>query len=378
MSDTTTKKDLSVFSLGTLILLAVIAYGAYSAYYRFSYGLGPSTSLSDKVPWGIWIAFDVLCGVALAAGGFTITAAVYIFNMKKYRPIARPAILTAFIGYLMVVVGLVVDIGQPTRFWHPLVMWQHRSVMFEVVWCITLYTTVLGLEFAPAFLEKLKLNLLLKFLKFFTFPLVILGIILSFLHQSSLGAFFLIMPDKLHPLWYSKIMPQMFYISAIAVGLAMVCFESIVSAWAFKRDYETDIIRGVGKGTAITLLVYLIVKVVDLGMRGALPLAFDGSTASKLFMAEVGLGVVAPMVLLAVRGVRESVSGVLGASVLVIGGVIMNRFNTNFFAQLGSGVSYFPTSKEIGITLGLIALGVFLYRLAVVFLPVMHEAKTEH
>lgn len=378
MSDATNKKDLSVFSIGTLILLAVIAYGAYSAYSRFTYGLGPSTNLSDTVPWGIWIAFDVLCGVALAAGGFTITAAVYIFNMKKYRPIARPAILTAFIGYLMVIVGLVVDIGQPARFWHPLVMWQHHSVMFEVVWCITLYSTVLGLEFAPAFLEKLKLNFLLRFLKFFTFPLVILGIILSFLHQSSLGAFFLIMPGKLHPLWYSKIMPQMFYISAIAVGLAMVCFESIVSAWAFKRDYETDIIRGVGKGTALALLVYLIVKVVDLGMRGALPLAFDGSTASKLFMAEVGLGVLVPLVLLAIRGIRESVPGVLGASVLVIGGVIMNRFNTNFFAQLGNGVSYFPTSREIGITLGLIALGVFLYRLAVVFLPVLQEAEAEH
>lgn len=378
MSETMTNKKYSVFSFGTLILLGVIAYGAYSAFYRFTYGLGPSTSLTDQVPWGIWIAFDVLCGVALAAGGFTITAAVYIFNMKKYKPIVRPAILTAFLGYLMVVLGLVVDIGQPMRFWHPLIMWQHHSVMFEVVWCITLYTTVLGFEFAPAFLERLKLHFLLKLLKFFMFPLVILGIILSFLHQSSLGAFFLIMPGKLHPLWYSKFMPQMFYLSAIAVGLAMVSFESVVSAWAFKREYERDILSGLGKGLSITLLVYLIVKGADLSMRGVLPLAFDGSIASRLYLTELGLGFAAPMVLLAIRGIRESVFGVLGSSVLVICGVVMNRFNTNFFAQLGNGVSYFPSSKELGITLGLIALGVFLYRLAVVFLPIFHEAEAEH
>ncbi|MBI5102855.1 MAG: polysulfide reductase NrfD [Nitrospirae bacterium] len=323
------RNKVSLFSIGSVILLILIAAGIYAAVNRFSTGLGASTNLSDEVPWGLWVAFDVLCGVALAAGGFTITAAVYIFNMKKYKPIARPAILTAFIGYLMVVLGLIVDIGQPMRFWHPLVMWQPRSVMFEVVMCISLYTTVLALEFAPAFLEKLGLNALVKILKFFTFPLVIAGIILSFLHQSSLGAFFLIMPAKLNSLWYSPYMPQFFYVSAIAVGLAMVSFEAIVGAWAFKRPQETELLKGLGKGTAITLFVYLVLKVADLSMRGALPLAFDGSMASRFYMAEIGLGVISPMILLAITGVRESLFGVLGSSVLVIGGVIMNRFNTN-------------------------------------------------
>src|SRR5271157_2881113 len=144
--------------------MALIFIGGFAAFFRFSNGLGAATNLSDNVPWGLWIACDVLSGVALAAGGFTITAAVYIFNMKKYKPIARPAILTAFIGYLMVIVGIVIDIGQPLRIMHPIYMWQHRSVMFEVVVCVALYTAVLTLEFAPSFLERFRLHGLLKIL----------------------------------------------------------------------------------------------------------------------------------------------------------------------------------------------------------------------
>ena len=377
MNNYENKNKASFFSVGMLVVLAVFAIGAYAAFIRFSQGLGASTNLSDKVPWGFWIAFDVLSGVALAAGGFTITAAVYIFNMKKYKPIARPAILTAYLGYLMVVLGLVVDIGQPLRFWHPLVMWQHHSVMFEVVMCITLYTTVLTLEFAPAFLEKLRMQGLQKVLNFFMYPLVIAGIVLSFLHQSSLGAFFLIMPGRLNSLWYSSIMPQMFYISAIAVGLAMVSFESVVSAWAFKREQEPYILEGLGKGIAITLFVYLVVKLVDLKMRGAMPLLSDGSFAAKMYMFELFAGVVLPMALLAVGSFRRSISGVFCSSVLVITGVLLNRFNTNFFAQLNSNISYFPTWVEVAISLGLVALGVILYRLAVVYLPVIHT-EAEH
>jgi Ni/Fe-hydrogenase subunit HybB-like protein len=248
--------------------------------------------------------------------------------------------------------------------------------MFEVVWCITLYSTVLAFEFAPALLERLKLNFLLKVLKLITFPLVIAGIVLSFLHQSSLGGFFLIMPERLSPLWYSPNMPYLFYISAIAVGLAMVSFETIVGAWALRRKQETDILPGLGKGVAITLLIYLAFRIGDLAYRGGLPLAFDGSSASKMFLLEIFL-LAAAMVLLALRPVRESVAGVFFSSVMVIAGVMLNRFDTNFFAQLGRGVSYFPTWQEITVTIGLISGGIFMYRLAVLYLPVMHEAKAE-
>ena len=165
--------------------------------------LGPSTNLNDQFPWGIWIGFDVLCGVMLAAGGFTLTAAVHIFNIKRLHPIVRPTILTAFLGYVLVCVALMYDLGRPYRIWHPLVMRNPHSVMFEVAYCVMLYTTVLSLEFSPIVLERFNLQKPLKIVRAALIPLVILGVILSTLHQSSLGTVYLIMPEKLHPLWYT-------------------------------------------------------------------------------------------------------------------------------------------------------------------------------
>ncbi|HEX9020171.1 MAG TPA: NrfD/PsrC family molybdoenzyme membrane anchor subunit, partial [Nitrospirota bacterium] len=341
MAMKSSSSSVSAPAAGVKSLLALVALGAAAALYRFIFGLGASTNLSDNVPWGLWVAVDVLSGVALAAGGFTITAAVYIFNLKKYKPIARPAILTAFIGYLVVIVGLVIDIGKPLSFWHPLVMWNYRSVMFEVVWCITLYSTVLALEFAPAFLERFQLTGLLKLLKFFTYPLVIAGIVLSFLHQSSLGGFFLIMPHKVPSLWYTPNLPYLFYISAIALGLAMVSFESIVSARTFRREQEMDIVRGLGRGVFVTLVVYLVFKAGDLAYRGAAPLLFSSGKASLFFILEMLIGVIIPIALYSMKSVRESVNGHLLASSCVIVGTVMNRFNVNFFAQAGPKAGYF-------------------------------------
>ncbi|MEK7448726.1 MAG: NrfD/PsrC family molybdoenzyme membrane anchor subunit, partial [Planctomycetota bacterium] len=215
-------KNIPLVTPGTIILLFLILLGAVMAVYRFAKGLGASTNLSDTFPWGLWIGVDVLSGVALAAGGFTIAAAVYIFNLKKYHPILRPAILTAFLGYMVVIVALLFDLGKPYNIWHPMVMWQPHSVMFEVGWCVMLYSTVLALEFSPAALEKFKMDGLLKIIKVVTIPLVIAGIILSTLHQSSLGSLFLIVPDKLHSIWYTPLLPVMFFVSAVMVGLAMV------------------------------------------------------------------------------------------------------------------------------------------------------------
>ncbi len=360
---------------GMRLLYILVGVGILAALYRFTFGLGASTNMGDDVPWGLWVAVDVLSGVALAAGGFTITAAVYIFNMKKYRAIVRPAILTAFIGYVVVIIGLVIDIGKPFSFWHPLVMWQYKSVMFEVVWCITLYTTVLALEFAPAFLERFKMDGLLKVLKFFTYPLVIAGITLSFLHQSSLGAFFLIVPAKLHALWYSPFIPYLFYISAIALGLAMVAVESVLAAHTFKRPQETEILAGLSKGAMITLSIYLAMKIADLALAGELGLILTSGAASVFFLLELLIGVIAPIALYAQKKVRESVNGVLLASSLVVAGTVMNRFNVNFFTQAGTGTFYFPALWEILVTVGLIALAVLAYRLAATYLPVFHGTE---
>src|SRR3970040_1638116 len=190
------------FWLGIFVVLLMA--GLYITFRRFTGGLGGTTALSDAFPWGLWIGFDVLCGVGLAAGGFTLAATVYVFNLEKYRPILRPTILTAFLGYLLVIFALLYDLGKPWNIWHPLIMWNPRSVMFEVAWCVMLYTAVLALEFLPVVLERLGWIRAVTWHHKITPPLVVAGVILSILHQSSLGSLYLIVPEKLYPLWCSS------------------------------------------------------------------------------------------------------------------------------------------------------------------------------
>ena len=361
-------------SKGMRLLLLLVGLGIAAAIYRFGVGLGASTNLTDDMPWGLWVAVDVLSGVALAAGGFAITAAVYIFNMKKYKSIARPAILTAFVGYAIVLVGLAIDVGKPISAWRPLIFWQPHSVMFEVFWCITIYTTVLAFEFAPAFLERVKWETPLKIIHVLHYPLVIAGIVLSFLHQSSLGGFFLIMPSKLSHLWYTPNLPYLFYISAIAAGLAMVSVEGIISTRALKRNVdEMPILQGLGRGARITLIIYLVAKIADMTYQGNWPLLFAGTKASLFWSVELIVGVIVPIVLYSMKSVRESENGLLVTSGLVLFGVVLNRFDVNFFAQAGTDTLYFPSIWEFLVTFGLISAIILAYRLAVMHLPVFHE-----
>lgn len=354
----------------------IFAMGLYISYVRFFKGLGASTALSDKVPWGLWVGFDVLCGVGLAAGGFTITLLVHVFNIKKYKPILPAAVLSAFLGYLLVNAGLMFDIGRPYRIWHPIIMWNPHSVMFEVAWCVTLYTSVLSLEFSPMLFKRLKWEKPLRIIKSITIPLVIVGFILSTLHQSSLGTVFLIAPGRLHPLWYTPILPLMFFTSAVATGFSMVIFESYLSRRAFKRRLELDILSSVGRVILVILSVYLVLKVKDLYNRDALGLLFDGSHESKMFILEMALGVLAPMAVLSVRRLRESQGGLFVASLMVVLGFVLNRLNVSITGMMrSSGVEYFPSWMEIGATLFLVACGFALFGAAVKYLPVFPEEK---
>ncbi|MGB7621090.1 MAG: NrfD/PsrC family molybdoenzyme membrane anchor subunit, partial [Terriglobia bacterium] len=242
------------------VVAVFMVLGVYALFVRYTRGLGASSHMTDLFPWGLWIGFDLLCGVGLAAGGFTICAAVYIFNVERFRPIIRPTILTAFLGYLLVITALLVDLGRPYRIWHALVMWNPHSVMFEVAWCVMLYTTVLALEFSPIVFEKFKLEGPLKVIHRISIPLVILGVILSTLHQSSLGSLYLIRPNKLHPLWYSPILPIFFFVSAVAVGLCMTIVESYLSNRAFKKKLEMDLLADLGKIAVVVLAVLLVLK----------------------------------------------------------------------------------------------------------------------
>ena len=354
-----------------VILVAILVLGAYATFIRFTRGLGGSTNLSAQFPWGIWIGFDVLCGVALAAGGFTISAVVYIFHIEKYHPIIRPAILTAFLGYSLVCVGLVFDLGRPYNIWHPLIMWNPHSVMFEVGWCVTLYTTVLMLEFSPMVLEKLPWKQPNKIVKAFTIPLVILGVLLSTMHQSSLGTLYLIVPHKLHPLWYSPLLPVYFFISAIALGCAMTIFESYLSLRAFRKHLDFELLTKLGAVGAVTLLVYLVIRIVDMQSRGVLSQAFQPTYEGRMFLAEMLLGVIAPIVMLFIPRIRNNQFGLFMSALMVVLGFVMNRINVAITGMdRSSGVHYFPSWTELAVTGSIVAFGFLLFGLAVKYLEV--------
>src|SRR5580704_6444521 len=359
------------FTFWKAVFLVIMVAGLYSTYIRFFHGLGASTNLSDAFPWGIWIGFDVLCGVMLAAGGFTLMAAVHIFHLERFRPIVRPTVLTAFLGYLLVSVALLFDLGRYYRIWHPLIMRNPHSVMFEVAYCVMLYTSVLALEFSPIVLEHFKLEKPLKFVRRILIPLVILGVILSTLHQSSLGTLYLIVPEKLHPFWYSPLLPVFFFLSAIAVGLAMTIFESSMSSKHFGVHLELPVLQEPRRVLGVGLGVYGILRFEDLANRGALKLAFHPGYETYLFWLEISLAIILPLLLLMQRRVRSSPNGLYFAAVLVVLGFITNRMNVSITGFEGStGVRYFPKWTELAVTGMIIAIGFALFGLAVKYLPI--------
>ncbi|MEJ2109094.1 MAG: polysulfide reductase NrfD [Acidobacteriota bacterium] len=232
----------TAIALGSLVFI-----GLATAVIRFSRGLGSVTNLSDGRAWGLWISLDLYCGVALAAGGFVMAGTVYVFGLKKYRPVARSAILTAFLGYLMVIIALLVDLGQPWRIWHMIIYWNPHSPLFEVGWCVLLYTIVLSLEFSPAVFERFNMKVPLRWIRSIQIPLIIAGIVLSTLHQSSLGSVLLMMSDKIHPLWFTPILPLLFFVSAVSAGVAMTLFEVSFGSRVSGHTVDIGILSGLGK-----------------------------------------------------------------------------------------------------------------------------------
>jgi Ni/Fe-hydrogenase subunit HybB-like protein len=369
----------SKLTFWNVVLALVLLVGGYSIVYRLVYGLGASTNLSDQFPWGLWIGFDVLCGVGLAAGAFTLCAIVHIFNLERFKPIVRPAVLTGFLGYFLVAIAISLDIGRPWRIWHPLVFWNPDSVMFEVAWCVTLYLSVLALEFAPAVFERLRSPRALKMLKAISLPLVIAGVLLSMLHQSSVGSLYLIVPNKLHPLWYSPLLPVLFFVSAIAIGMAMVIVESNWSRRAFGHEIDVKLLGKLGQGIVVVMGTYGVLRIWDLHYRGSLGAVLVPSEESAMFLLEMLLMVVAPVALLAVRKVRETRLGLLAGGFTAVLGFIMNRLNVAITGmRAASGVDYRPAWMEWALTAGLVALGMLLFMLAVKYLPIFGPAGAKH
>lgn len=372
------KRFLSQLTFWKVVAGIILLGGAYSAVVRAFNGLGASTNLSDQFPWGLWIGFDILCGVGLAAGGFTLAAIVYIFNIKRFEPIIRPTILTAFLGYTLVIFALMFDLGRPFQIWHAIIMWNPRSVMFEVAWCVMLYTTVLALEFSPVVLEKFHMHKTKAFIKKLTIPLIILGVLLSTLHQSSLGSLYLIMPDKLNALWYSPYLPVFFYVSAIAAGCGMIIFESFLSSRAFNRGLELNLLTEIARVGVVMLGVYTVMTVVDLADRKALPLLFQARTETYFFWFEKLVGVIAPFVLLSQRKIRENETGLFWSASMIIIGFVLNRLNISITGMEGwAGQSYFPSWMEIMVTLSIVVVGFIVFALAAKYLPLFTHEKHE-
>ncbi len=356
--------------LGGMLAIAL----AVLAVVRFTKGLGAVTNLSDQFPWGLWIGFDMLVGIGVAAGGFAIAAAVHVFHLDDFKPILRPTILTAFLGYIFAILALLMDLGRPWNIWHPIIMWNPHSVMFEVGWCVMLYTTVLFLEFSPVLLERFKLRRAGQVMRKVSPILVILGVILSTLHQSSLGSLFLILPGKVHPLWYSPILPVLFVVSALAAGLGMVVVESWFSLRVFGKTIETELLARISRGSVLVLALFLALRLRDLQVRGVLSYVVRFDNESLMFLAEIGLGVVLPMLLLAWPAFRRSPRRLALAQGMVILGFIFHRLNVSTTAIVAmTGVKYVPAAAEFIVSMGLVAVGMMLFVLACRYLPVFPE-----
>lgn len=343
-------------------------------YLRFTRGLGSVTNLSDKFPWGIWIGFDLLCGVGLAAGAFTVTAAVHIFNLKKFEPIVRPTILTGYLGYIFVVFALLFDLGKPWNIWHAIIYWNPHSVMFEVAWCVMLYTTVLSFEFSPIVLERFGLHKLAHFIHQFLTPLVILGVILSTLHQSSLGTVYLIVPSKLHLLWYTTLLPLFFYTSAIGAGLGMVILESYMSKRAFGRNLEMDLLVPLARPMVAILGIYGIMKLQVIMRNGSFHDVLAFSYEGRMWLLEFVVGVLAPVILLSIKKIRTNPDGLVIGAFLAVLGFVMNRLNVSVTGmERAAGVHYMPSIMEIVVSVAFVGLAMAVFALAVRYLPIFPD-----
>jgi len=357
------------------MVMVTIGIGAY----RFYGGLGAATNLNDSFPWGLWIGFDMICGVALAAGGFVLAGAVHIFGLHKYEVFVRPAIVTAFLGYVLAILGLLMDLGRPWFIWHPLVYWQPHSIMFEVGWCVTLYTTVLFLEFLPIVFERFRMNRALALTKKFMIVFIIAGIILSTMHQSSLGSLFVLMGHHLHEIWYTPLLPVLFLVSAVMVGIAMVIFETIVSGLIFRHHrVATRLVGDLAKALPPILGLYIGLKVMDLQARGALGYFLDNSLEAWALKFEIILGAFIPGTLLLSPAVRYNRLKLFGCSLMVIVGVVMNRLNVALLGMIGlTPEGYLPTWMELMVSAGIICGGLLVFSIMNQALPIADHGKEE-
>jgi Ni/Fe-hydrogenase subunit HybB-like protein len=371
-----------MFTPFNLIAGAIILCGLVITVLRFTGGLGAVTNLDDNNPWGIWIGFDLLCGVALAAGGYVTSAACYIFGLKRYHSAVRPAILTAFLGYALVVMALHYDVGRPWRLPYPIFLSPGTtSLLYEVALCVFLYLTVLFIEYSPAALEWLGLKRVRNLVVRLTLVLTIFGVILSTLHQSSLGALYTIAPSKLHPLWYSGYLPVFFFVSSVFAGLSMVIFEgSMAHRYLHDKMDETHlkesegVALGFSKAASFVMMGYLAIKLIGIAIDNNWHHLATGW--GLWFLLELIGFVAVPAFIYAVAAREKNLRLVRWASVVAVLGVILNRLNISLIAfnwHLPSADRYFPSWMEVAISAFVVTIGLVVYRFVCTRMPILHE-----
>ncbi|HBA53270.1 NrfD/PsrC family molybdoenzyme membrane anchor subunit [Syntrophorhabdus aromaticivorans] len=371
-------EEIKSYHLFLRVLILLVAAGAAAALARFVFGLGATTNLNDTYPWGLWISFDVVTSVPLAAGAFVLGAIVHAFHIKKLEPLARPAILTGFLGYSLVCIGLILDLGQPHRAWHIFAYPNLHSPMFEVALCVMSYTTVATLEFLPAVCEKFGFHVPLRILRTIEVPLIVLGAAIATLHQSTIGTFFLVAVNKLHNLWYNPILPLLFWTSAVFTGMCLIIVEAVMVHRYLKQPDETELLATLTRIIPWFLAIYLGLKLYALIFLSQRPL-FDRPVLTVLFSIEMILGIIVPLIMFLTKKIRTDSSMQLrAASMVAFFGLVLNRFNVSMFGMIQENQKiYYPSFLESVVTVGIIAAHVLFFAVVARYFPIFEHHPEE-
>lgn len=357
-----------------ILAFIILCLSFYSMAYRLIYGLGPATNLSDTYPWGLWISFDILVGIALAAPGLTVATAVYLFGLKDYKKFAKPAVLSSLIGYVFAVFALMFDLGRYYRVFYVIGWsWGLSSVLFLIAWHFFLYIIICFVEWSPAFFKWLGLNRLRDYFSKLGVWATALGVIIAGGHQSALGALFLVASNKMHPLWYSSLLPIFFLGSAIFAGISMVILESTIAHKIFKnlvKDFDDVEFNkrtiGLGKALFVILCAYLILKLLDITHYNNWHYLI--TPYGYWYMFEILGFVFIPVILLAFAVKENNTKLVRVSALLVVLGVILNRVNVSLIAYnwyIPLSEKYYPTWMEVSLSAGIVTMIILSYRFIV-------------
>lgn len=379
---TTLKPHGRIFTPFNMISVPIITLGIVLIVMRFVNGIGSITNLSQEVPWGLWIGFDVVTGVAFAGGAYVVTFMVYILNIDKYKPIVRVTVLNGFLAYVFYAGALLLDLGKPWNVINPIIgnNFGVSSVLFLVAWHFLLYMVAQLIEFSPAIAEWLGARKARKILSWMTLGAVIFGITLSTLHQSGLGALYLMAKEKIHPLWYTEFIPILFFVSSIFAGLSMVIFEGSISQRVFsdqisEKNHKAhdDIIHGLSKICAFTLMIYFFLHIVVF-VHGK-HWMYLGSRMGAWYLVEMIGFVIFPMILYFISYRRRNISLVKISSLVTMIGIIINRLNVTVIAfKWDAPTHYVPSWQEIVVTLTVLSIEIWIFRWLVRRLPVLRES----